>query len=98
MAAVGLLLGCAPIVSGVQVVKANIAISAAETAGAKTNAIYEYTAALEYLKKAREEAGYSDYSASRIYADKALDYALRARDKAEAVSSVDQPVALPPPQ
>lgn len=91
------LTGCGPVVSGVQLVKANIALSAAETAGAKTSAVYEYTAAVEYLKKAREENAYSDFSASRTYADKALEYALRARQKAVAAAATEQPSALPPP-
>jgi hypothetical protein len=89
--------GCGPVVSGVQIVKANIALNAAETAGAKASAVYEYTAAVEYLKKAREENAYSDFSASQTYANKALDYALRARQKAEATSATEQPAALPPP-
>jgi hypothetical protein len=87
--------GCGPVVSGVQIINANIAISAAETAGAKRAALYEHTAAKEYLQKAREEHGYSDFWASRIYADKALDYAVRARKKAEATAGTDQPVVLP---
>ncbi len=91
------LAGCAPIASGVTVVKANIALSNAETAGAKKNAPYEYTAAEEYLKKAREEAGYSRFAASRVFAAKALTYAEQARAKAIAVDAAGQPVALPPP-
>jgi hypothetical protein len=92
----GSLVGCAPIVSGVQIVKANIALSAAETAGAKKTAVYEYTAASEYLKKAREENAYADFAASETFADKALDFALRARKKAEAMAGTEQPAALPP--
>jgi broad specificity polyphosphatase/5'/3'-nucleotidase SurE len=87
--------GCGPIVSGVQIINVNIALSAAETAGAKRAAVFEHTAAKEYLQKAREEHGYSDYWASRIYADKALDYAVRARKKAEATAGTDQTVVLP---
>ncbi|MBI5509564.1 MAG: DUF4398 domain-containing protein [Deltaproteobacteria bacterium] len=86
---------CSPIVGGVGIVNANIALSAAETAGAKRSAVYEYTAAREYLQKAREEYAYSDFWASRIYAEKAESYAVAARKKAEAVSSTDQPVILP---
>jgi hypothetical protein len=97
VAAALLFAGCGPIVSGVQIINANIAISAAETAGAKTHAIYEYTAAVEYLQKSREEHGYSEFAASRIYADKALDYAVRARKKSESMSKLEQPAALPPP-
>lgn len=91
----GLLTGCGPIVSGVQIVNANIACSAAETAGAKRTALYEYTAAREYLRKAREENAYSDFWAARVYADKAVEFALRARKKAEAAAAAEQPVVLP---
>ncbi|MBI3179477.1 MAG: DUF4398 domain-containing protein [Deltaproteobacteria bacterium] len=87
--------GCGPIVSGVEIVNANVALSAAETAGAKRTAIYEYTAAREYLQKAREEHGYSDFWASRVYAERALDYALKARKKAEAAAQTEQPVVMP---
>ncbi|MFC1611150.1 DUF4398 domain-containing protein [Myxococcota bacterium] len=98
LAVVGLTIGCGPVVSGVQIVNVNIALSAAETAGAKRSAVYEYTAAREYLQKAREEHAYSDFWASRIYADKALDYAVRARKKAEASAQAAQPVVLPEPE
>ena len=89
--------GCGPIVSGVQIVQANIALSAAETAGAKKFAVYEYTEAREYLTKAREENAYSDFWAARVFADKSLDCAVRARKKAETASAAEQPAVLPPP-
>ena len=88
---------CGPIVGGVNIVNANIAISAAETAGAKRTAIYEYTAAKEYLQKAREEYGYSDFWAARMYAEKAEGYAVQARKKAEAMATSDPSVILPEP-
>jgi len=86
---------CGPIVGGVDIVNANIALSAAETAGAKKSALYEYTAAREYLQKAREEYGYSDFWASRVYAEKAEGYAISARKKAETTAASDQPMVLP---
>jgi hypothetical protein len=76
--------GCAPVVSGVQVVQAKIELESAETAGARTLAPYEYTAAAEYLHKAREEAGYSDFLAARNFALKAEKLAKEAREKALA--------------
>ncbi len=79
-------LGCGPIVGGVQVIQASVELSAAETAGAKQNAIYEHTAAVEYLQKAREEAGYSDFAESRKYANKALEFAEKARKKAQNIA------------
>lgn len=78
---------CGPATSGVQILKANVALSAAKTAGAPKHAIYEYTAAQEYLRKSREEHGYSDFAASRDYADKALGLAIEAREKAQALAS-----------
>lgn len=91
----GSILGCGPIVSGVQSITAGVEISAAETAGAREHALYELTAAQEYLHKSREEAGYSDFAAARNYADKARDFAERARKRAEAASKLEQPALLP---
>ena len=89
---------CGPIVGGVDIVNANIALSAAETAGARRSAVYEYTAAREYLQKAREEYSYSDFWAARTYAEKAEGFALSARKKAEALSASDPSVILPEPK
>lgn len=75
--------GCGPFISGVRILKADVALSEAETAGAKSNAVYEYTAAELYLNKAREEHGYSDFWGARRYADKALRLAHQAKKKAE---------------
>jgi hypothetical protein len=92
-----LLSGCGPIVSGVQIIKADIQLSAAEIAGAKKLAPYEYTAAVEYLQKSREETGYSDFSAAREFAAKAIDYAKQAKEKAETLAKREQlaPAATP---
>lgn len=87
---------CGPIVSGVQIVNANVALSAATTAGAEKYAVYEYTAANEYLHKAREENGYSDFWAARLYADRAFELAVQAKKKAVAASRAEQPASLPP--
>lgn len=87
--------GCGPIVSGVQIIRADIELSAAKSADAPKHALYEYTAASEYLKKAREENAYSDFYKSRLYADKALHYAEKARQRAEAAAQAEQPVVLP---
>ena len=88
--------GCGPIYSGVQILKASVELTAAETAGAKKHAIYEYTAAGEYLHKSREEHGYSDFAKSLDYADRAVELAKQARQRAEAKSQLDQPAELPP--
>ncbi len=44
------------------------------------DAPYEYYSALEYLRKAREEVGYSDYEAACEFAREARAMARRARD------------------
>ena len=82
------MIGCGPIVSGMRIMKADVEISEAVTAGARDHAVYEYTAALEYLKKAREEHAYSDFVGAERFAAKALDYAYQARRKAEVGSRV----------
>ena len=44
------------------------------------SAPFEYYSALEYLSKAREEVGYSDYQAALKYARQAREYARKARE------------------
>ena len=48
--------------------------------GTRCAAPFEYYSALEYLSKAREEVGYSDYQAALKYARQAREYARRARE------------------
>src|SRR5262245_35805182 len=59
--------------------KAASAVSSAKQAQAERYAPYEYTAAEEYLHKAREEAGYAEYQDAIEYGRKAEDLANRAR-------------------
>ena len=74
------LLGCGPVEYISQVGnKAASAVSAAKLAQADRYAPYEYTAAEEYLHKAREEAGYSEYQDAIEYGKRAEDLANRAR-------------------
>ena len=80
---------CGPVVSGVDIVNANIALSAAKTAGAEKYSLYEYEAAKSYLKKAREEYGYSEYRAAKSFAAKAVMYAEEARKKSGAVEQTE---------
>ena len=89
---------CGPIVSGIQTIKVDAALSAAKTAGASKYAIYEYTAAKEYLIKSREAHGYSDFDAAQSYAVKALKYAQEARERAQQMSRAEQAPVLPPTQ
>ena len=72
--------GCGPVEYINQVGnKAASAVSAAKLASAERYAPYEYTAAEEYLHKAREEAGHAEYGDAIEYGRKAEDLANRAR-------------------
>ncbi len=78
--------GCGPVESTHIIIKADTALHNAKTAGApeskEPEAIYHYTAAKEYLHKAREEWGTSDFEYSIDFARKALLHASAAREKA----------------
>jgi hypothetical protein len=83
-------IGCGPIEYINQVsVKAASAVAEAKLAEAARYAPYEYTAAEEYLHKAREEGGYAEYQDSIEYGRKAEELAKRAR--AIAVARMSQP-------
>ena len=74
------ILGCGPVEYINQVGnKAASAVSAAKLAEADRYAPYEYTAAAEYLHKAREEAGHAEYEDAIEYGRKAEELANRAR-------------------
>jgi hypothetical protein len=51
-----------------------------EVGEATCDAPYEYYSAIEYLRKAREEVGYSDYEAAVEFAREARSLARKARD------------------
>ena len=72
--------GCGPVEYINQVGnKAASAVSAAKLAQSERYAPYEYTAAEEYLHKAREEAGHAEYQDAIEYGRKAEELANRAR-------------------
>jgi hypothetical protein len=72
--------GCGPVEYINQVGnRAASAVSAAKLAQSDRYAPYEYTAAEEYLHKAREEAGHAEYQDAIEYGRKAEDLANRAR-------------------
>jgi hypothetical protein len=62
--------------------EADLAIQQAELEGAEELAVYEYVSAVEYLEKAREEWGYSDFQHAEEYAERALEMARQARQRA----------------
>jgi len=72
--------GCGPVEYINQVGnKAASAVSAAKLAQSDRYAPYEYTAAEEYLHKAREEAGHAEYEDAIEYGRRAEELANRAR-------------------
>ena len=84
--------GCGPIeylnqVSG----KAAGAVAAAKRANADRFAPYEYTAAVEYLHKAREEGSSAEYQVAIEYGRRAEDLATRARAIAEVKGPLSHP-------
>ena len=84
LAAVGtlvLLCDCGPVESTSLIVQADTAIHNANTADAKKKSPYEYHAAEQYLHKARETWGTSDFEYAIDYAKDARDLAVKARER-----------------
>jgi hypothetical protein len=80
-------MSCGPIVSGINISQvAEIELNSARTAGALRHAAYEYTAAHQYLQKAREEYGYADYAAARRFSNKAARLVVIARKRSQELS------------
>src|SRR6185503_16789286 len=87
--------GCGPIISTYLVVAAQADLDGAKAAEAEKYAVYEYTAASEYLHKAREEQGFADFGPAIDFAYKAQDLAQKATARAqeEKKRESDQPAA-----
>ena len=94
-AAVLPLTGCGPILSTYLILSAQAELDGAKAAEAEKYAVYEYTAAAEYLHKAREEQGYADYGPSIDYAFKAEEMAKKGTEKSneEKKRILEQPGA-----
>lgn len=58
--------------------EASVALAEAQAIEARKYAPYEYYSAKEYIHKAREEAGYSDFQVAIQYAEKAEKYAKKS--------------------
>lgn len=84
LAAFAGLVGCGPTRSQSRIVEASSELSAATTAQADQIAPYEYTAAEQYLKKAREEQSYAEYEVAERLAKRGRECAKLARMRAEA--------------
>lgn len=90
--------GCTATLSLYSVVTADEAVRRAEEHRAPELAPYEYTLAVLYLEKAREEAGYADYRASRDLAAQAADWADEAIiviEKGRVSSAIDELQDMP---
>lgn len=74
-------LGCGPVESTMIIVEADTALHNAKTADAQNQSPYEYVAAEQYLHKAREMWGTSDFEYAIDYATKARDLSLKARER-----------------
>ncbi|HYO73668.1 MAG TPA: DUF4398 domain-containing protein [Archangium sp.] len=96
VAAAGAVAGCGPLRSTTNLLDADVQIQAARTAGAEKLAPYEWTAANLYIRKAREEVGYSDFQAGVDFAEKAARFAAEARAKAMANANAEE-AASPSP-
>jgi hypothetical protein len=91
-----LVLGCGPTQSTAIIMDAEVQLEAATTADAEKLAPYEWTGALAYLHKAREEQGYSDYEVAIDFAEKARKLAREAKSKAMAAKSEGALPNVPP--
>jgi len=79
------LVACGPIEYVNQVTRrASTEVDAARSARADQLAPYEYTLAVEYLHKAREEAAAADYQAANRFGRKSAAAAAHARELAKA--------------
>ena len=105
MGIAGQLVGCGPISTIHYIQQTKAELEAAETADAEHLAPYEYTAAVAYLDKTREEHGYADFSVARDFGEAKADGALpqpppasdinvaaEAADAVIADSEADEPV------
>ncbi|MBQ8035849.1 MAG: DUF4398 domain-containing protein [Proteobacteria bacterium] len=78
-----LMSGCGPIMSTSRISDAKDALEKAQAVNAAEKAPYEYTMAQEYLRKADELWGYSQFGYSAEYAKKAIEMANAAEEKAQ---------------
>lgn len=76
--------GCGPVTSTTRIADATVAVEAAQAVQADRYAVFEYVSAVEYLKKAKEEEGFSDFQAAIDLATRARELAEKARQRALA--------------
>ena len=92
------LCACGPIQYISQVTtRASDAVSAARAANAETLAPYEFTSAVEFLHKAREEEGYANHQTAVRFGKVAETMARRARQIALGGGPSSDPASEPVP-
>jgi hypothetical protein len=91
------LTACGPTQSTILINEAEVALQKAEMVDAINQAPYEYYSSKEYIHKAKEEWGYSDFEASLDYATLARKFAEEALKKAKGSTDPRQraPEAVP---
>ena len=91
-----LLSGCTAAYGGYAIESASRAYQQALAAGAEESAPYQVTLAWEYLQKAREEAGYSDYGAVDQLCQRSKEASWKAKELADqGVVPTSNPTDLP---
>ena len=78
----GALPSCTAARSTYHLAKAEQAVYLAREAEAPDRVVYEWTMADEFIRKAREEWGYSDYGPAEDYSKKATEWAGKAEERA----------------
>lgn len=91
-----LLSGCTAAYGGYAIESAQRAYQQALAAGAEESAPYQVTLAREYLLKAREESGYSDYGAVDQLCQRSKEASWKAKELADqGVVPTSNPTDLP---
>lgn len=76
-------IACGPVLATPEIAQASRAVEDAESAEADRFAVYEYTLAVEYLDKAREEWGQGRYQKALEYGELARQFADEATRRAQ---------------
>lgn len=85
--------GCGSFIARTKIVAATTAVGAARRADAEKKSPYEFTSAVLYLEKAREEEAYGRYGAAIEFGGQAETLA----DRAKLNAATAEPEAPPPP-
>ncbi len=98
-----LLSGCGPIQASGALARAEQAMKESRDRGYDQDCPYEITAAMEFVRVARDLAGRSEFQAARDFANRAADLALSMREQAprnarmKAVRGGGTPAPAPEP-